>query len=130
INLICNTFGLYHAQVFLIDDARMNAVLVYSRGDIGQKLLERQHKLPVGSKSIIGRVTSSGQPVIVNDTLAETVREVHSFNPILADTRSEMALPLQIGKIIIGALHLQSTEANTFRNEDLQTYQLLADQIA
>jgi hypothetical protein len=68
INLICDEFGYYHAQVYLVDDARVNAVLAYSRGEPGQLLLERNHKLAIGSQSIIGAVTGSGEPVIVNDT--------------------------------------------------------------
>lgn len=130
INLICNAFGLYHAQVFLIDDANINAVLVYSRGDVGRRLLDKQHKLPVGSNSVIGRVTATGQPVIVNDTALGQQKGTHAFNPLLPDTRAEMALPLQIGDIILGALDLQSDKPNVFFDEELQTYQLLADQLA
>ena len=36
INLICDEFGYYHAQVFLIDDIGENAVLVYSHGEVGR----------------------------------------------------------------------------------------------
>ncbi|MEL6149041.1 MAG: GAF domain-containing protein, partial [Chloroflexota bacterium] len=130
INLISSTFGLYHAQVFMVDDAKTNAVLIYSPGEAGEQLLEMGHKLPVGSKSVIGRVTETGQPVIVNDTGSTRATGTHAFNPILKDTRAEMALPLQIGDDTIGALDLQSDQPGFFTEDDLQTYQLLADQIA
>lgn len=128
IELICNELGFYHAQIFLVDEVQVNAVLVHSRGEAGLKLLEQDHKLGVGSDSIIGRVTSKGIPVIVNDTLSgETV---HGFNPLLPDTRAEMALPLIIGDEVIGALDVQSVEPNVFHQEDLPTFQLIADQLA
>jgi len=130
INLIANSFRLYHAQVFLVDDAKINAQLVYSRGDAGRQMLARKHRLPIGGDSIIGRVTATGRPVIVNDTGNIGAGEAHRFNPILPDTRSEMALPLQIGDDIIGALDLQSAEANRFSERDIETFQLLADQLA
>lgn len=128
IDLICEEFGFYHAQVFLLDDVGKNAVLVYSYGETGQKLIEQNHKIPVGSESVLGTVTATGQPVIVNDTTQSAAP--HRINPLLPETRAEMALPLQIGADIIGALDIQSVHANSFRAEELRTFQLLADQIA
>ena len=127
LNLISSSFQLYHAQVFLTDDANMNAVLRYSQGEAGRQMMEQQHKLAVGSQSVIGQVTESGRPVIVNDTQAA---DTHAYNPILPETRAEMALPLQIGDEMLGALDLQSDQVNAFSEEDLETYQLIADQVA
>ncbi len=130
IDLICNEFDFYHAQVFLIDDIGENAVLAYSHGEVGQRLLESKHKLAVGSESVIGRVTQAGTSVIVNDTLVSDVRAPHTVNPLLPDTRAEMALPLQIGERIIGALDVQSKRPNSFQSDEIRTMQILADQIA
>lgn len=128
IDLISREYGFYHAQVFLIDDIGKNAVLVYSYGEAGKELLRRRHKLPVGGDSIIGRVTATGKPTIVNDTQASGT--THKFNPLLPNTRAEMALPLQVGEQIIGALDMQSQTPGVFREDDLYAFQLLADQIA
>jgi signal transduction histidine kinase/CheY-like chemotaxis protein/HAMP domain-containing protein len=128
INLIVDEFGYYHAQVFLVDDVGQNALLRYSHGALGQRLLEETHKIAVGSQSVIGTVTATAKPVVVNDT--ENDPGVHRFNPLLPDTRAEMAVPLQIGERVIGALDIQSKQANAFNEDDVQTFQLLADQIA
>jgi GAF domain-containing protein/CheY-like chemotaxis protein len=128
INLIADELGFYHAQVFLLDDAQVNAVLVHSRGKAGQRLLEQNFKIPVGSDTVIGSVTSVGEPVIVNDTAQRGVK--HGFNPLLPDTRAELGLPLIMKGRIIGALDIQSKQPNVFRNDDLPIYNLLADQIA
>ncbi len=131
INLISTSFGIYHAQVFLLDNTKENAVLIYSQGEAGQRLMEQNHQLAVGSQSVIGQVTATSEAVIVNNTELDAARRgTHAFNPLLKDTRAEMALPLRIGNDTIGALDLQSSSPNTFQEEDLQTYQLLADQIA
>jgi GAF domain-containing protein/CheY-like chemotaxis protein/HAMP domain-containing protein len=129
IDLICDEFGFYHAQVFLVDDIGMNAVLAYSRGETGEKLLAQGHKIPVGFRSVIGQVTGSGKPVIVNDT-ASDASGIHAFNPLLPDTRAELALPLQIGDKVIGALDIQSTTPNVFHENEISAFQLLADQVA
>ena len=129
IELICREYGFYHAQVFLIDDIGENAVLVYSHGEIGEQLLQARHKIPVGSESVIGTVTETGAAVVVNDT---TVRgeAPHMYNPLLPQTRAEVALPLLFGEQVIGALDVQSTQVNSFQMDDLRTFQILADQIA
>src|SRR5690606_28764348 len=84
--------------------------------------------IPVGSESVIGTVTATGQPLIINDTAKP--EGPHRVNPLLPQTRAEMALPLQISDQIIGALDIQSVISNSFRAEELRTFQLLADQIA
>ena len=135
IRLICQEYGFYHAQVFLVDDIGKNAVLTYSYGETGRKLLEQGHKLAVGSPSVIGRVTQTGQYVLVHDTTA-TESGQHRFNPLLPETRTELALPLQVGSpergdtIIIGALDIQHNVPNSFREDEIRTFQLLADQVA
>lgn len=128
IELICNELGFYHAQIFLIDDATVNAVLVKSRGEAGQQMLAQEHKLAVGSDSIIGRVTSQLKPVIVNDTSKSD--SIHGFNPLLPNTHAEMALPLIIADTCIGALDIQSTDTDVFQAVDIPKFQLIADQLA
>ena len=127
VRLVRETFGYYHVQIFLVDEDRGYATLRQSTGEVGQKLLERGHRLPVGSTSIIGQVTATGQPVVARDTDHTTV---HRRNELLPDTRSEMALPLTIGNMIIGALDLQSVEPDAFDEEAIPTLQSLADQFA
>ncbi|HLA44699.1 MAG TPA: hypothetical protein VJZ27_14740, partial [Aggregatilineales bacterium] len=59
---------IYHAQVFLIDGEKKMAVLRASTGTVGRALIEKKHALAVGSTSVIGSVTQSGYPVLVEDT--------------------------------------------------------------
>ena len=68
-----------------------------------------------------------GQPRIALDVGADSV---YFDNPDLPDTRSEIALPLRLGPEFIGALDIQSTEANAFSTEDMSVFTTLADQIA
>jgi GAF domain-containing protein len=128
VNLIVERFDLfYHAQVFLIDDAHQWAVLQESTGEAGTRLLARNHRLQVGSQSVIGQVTGGGRPVIVLDTDTDPV---HRRNELLPNTRSEMALPLIAGGQVIGALDIQSTQPFAFRETDIRVFQTMADQLS
>ncbi len=128
IDLICDEFGFYHAQIFLIDDIAEYALLRFSHGEAGAALLARNHKLGVGSRSVIGQVTQLGQPVIINDTVLQG--DVHRPNPLLPNTRAEMALPMRIDQRVVGALDIQSEQPEVFHDQEVQIFQLLADQLA
>ncbi|MBN1427963.1 MAG: GAF domain-containing protein [Anaerolineae bacterium] len=127
VELIRHRFGFYHAQIFLVDNKKENAVLTASTGTAGRELLARRHALSVGSQSVIGQVTSRGEPVIASDTDSSAV---HRRNELLPDTRSEMALPMRIGDEVIGALDLQSVAPNAFDQDDVAVFQIMADQLA
>jgi GAF domain-containing protein/HAMP domain-containing protein len=127
VELIRERFGFYHAQVFLIDDAAEYAVLTASTGMAGRELLTRNHRLEVGSQSVIGQVTSRGEAVIATDT---DTSQVHRRNELLPDTRSEMALPMRMGNRIIGSLDVQSVDPDAFNQDSVAVFQIMADQLA
>ena len=127
VNLIVERFGFYHASIFIIDESGIDAVLQESTGTAGNKLKERKHFLAVGSTSTVGKATSSGRVVVINNT---SIDPIHKPNPLLPETKAETAIPLQIGNRIIGALDIQSTEVDAFSEDDIAILQLLADQVA
>lgn len=122
VELIQERFGFYHVQVFLLDETNEYASLAASTGATGQKLLERRHRLAVGSKSVIGQVTLSGKPVIARDTDA-----IYFRNELLPNTRAELALPVMDGDKMIGVLDVQSRRVDAFGPEAVQALQVMAN---
>lgn len=90
-------------------------------------MLERQHKLKVGTEGIVGTVAGSDQARIALDVGEDAV---YFDNPDLPQTRSEIALPLIAGGEVLGVLDVQSIEANAFTEGDVPSLQILADQLA
>lgn len=127
VELIRDYFGFYHVQVFTLDARGEFATLAASTGDVGQQLMARQHRLPVGSASVIGRVTYFGEPVIAADT---DLDPLHRPNDLLPNTRSEAAVPIFDGERIIGALDVQSTVPDVFTALDVQVLQTVANLLA
>lgn len=127
VELICERFGYYHAAIFLLDESGKIAILREATGEAGAALVARGHHLPVGSPSIIGWVTANGQPRVAYDVSHDPS---HLRSELLPGTRSEAAVPLQVGGRILGALDVQSLEPNAFGPEDLYILQMLADQLS
>jgi GAF domain-containing protein/DNA-binding response OmpR family regulator len=127
VNLIRERYGYYHASIFLVDESGMEAVVRASTGDAGEEMKRQAHKLTVGSQSVIGTVTSVGTPLVVNDV---SQNPSHRPNPLLPDTRAELAIPLKIGNRITGALDVQAARVDAFAPDDVAVLQTLADQLA
>ncbi|MGB7876860.1 MAG: GAF domain-containing protein [Anaerolineales bacterium] len=126
-HLISNRFGFYHVGIFLLDPRNEYAILQATNSSGGKIMLEREHKLRVGTEGIVGTVASSDQARIALDVGTDAV---YFDNPDLPQTRSEMALPLIAGGEVLGVLDVQSVEANAFTEDDIPTLQILADQLA
>ena len=125
--LVSQQFGVYHVGIFLLDPRRRNAFLRAANSPGGLRMLERQHRLPLDSHSIVGYAASHAQPRVALDVGADAV---YFNNPELPDTRSEMAIPLLVSGKVIGVLDVQSAETNAFSQEDINVLATLADQIA
>jgi GAF domain-containing protein len=127
VDLIRNEFGFYHAGLFLLDTTKEFAVLRAATGVAGEQMLSAGHRLRIGEVGIVGYTISRGEPRIAQDVGQDSF---HYKNPILPNTRSELALPLKVADEIIGALDVQSEKELAFAPEDIKTLQLITDQLA
>lgn len=125
VNLVKDRLGFEFGAIYLVDEAGQFAVLRDATGTVGEKLKAQNNRLPLGSYSIIGSVAQAGR-----SHLAANVSEdpMYIRNDLLPDTRSEVAIPIRIGKRTIGVLDVHSTSANGFSTEDVDLLQSISDQ--
>ncbi|MBN1934467.1 MAG: substrate-binding domain-containing protein [Anaerolineae bacterium] len=134
VDLAQERFGLYYVGLLLVDDtggrtgeADKWAVLRAGTGEAGKTMIENGHRLRVGGMSMVGRCIATGQADIQQHVGEAAVRFA---NPLLPDTRSEMALPLVTRGEAIGALTIQSAQEAAFTPEDISVFQSMANQVA
>ncbi len=127
VTLISERFAFYHVGIFLADSHNEYAILRAANSQGGQKMLARGHRLKIGKQGIVGYTAARREAHIALDVGEDAV---HFKNPDLPHTRSEMALPLVAGNTLVGVLDIQSTQENAFTQEDVNTLQILADQLA
>ncbi|MGB8214726.1 MAG: GAF domain-containing protein [Anaerolineales bacterium] len=127
VNLITDRFGYYYTAIFLIDESERWAVLREATGTAGQTLKSSGHRLPLGGKSMVATAIATRNARIALDVGSEPVR---FENPLLPDTRSEIALPLLVAGNIIGALDVQSKQEAAFTEQDIDILQGMANSVA
>jgi PAS domain S-box-containing protein len=121
-------FNLYHAHIYLADDAWKTLLLAAGAGEVGRKMVAEEHSIALDAeKSLVARAAREQQAVIVND-----VRDDPSFlpNPLLPETRSEMAVPMIVADKVLGVFDVQSDRQDGFTKEDANIYTTLASQVA
>jgi GAF domain-containing protein len=124
---ISRQFNIYHAGIFLVDDNKEHAVLMAASSEAGQKLLQRGHRVAISLQGIVSATAFFNRPTISFDTEKDPN---NLQTPELAATQSEIAIPLHVSKGIIGVLDLQSSEKQAFIEDDIQVFQIMADQIS
>jgi len=132
VNLVRERFDLYYVGLFLLDQdtddsGRTFAVLQAGTGEFGQQMLAQGHRLEMGGDSMIGQCVAWNEVGVALDVGEEAVR---FDNPLLPDTRSELALPLRSRGRVVGAMTVQSVKEAAFDEEYISALQTMADQVA
>jgi signal transduction histidine kinase len=127
VELIRSSFNLYYVGLFLVDEATNTAVLRAGTGEAGSLQMALNHSQKIGGNSMIGTAVATGKARV-----EQNVQKATNFksNPLLPETKAELALPLKAGHKIIGALTVQSKQQGAFASETVTVLQSLADQLA
>ena len=126
-SIISDQLGYYHVAIFLLDEQQQYAILRSANTEGGLRMLARGYKVPIGQLGVVSSVAQIGQPRIALNT---GENKIFFNNPELAETQSELALPLKSGDHILGVLDIQTTQPNDFTQEDVSILSILADQVA
>lgn len=124
-----SAFNLYHVSIFLYEEAEQRLILRQGLGERGEAMVARSKsfRLQHDERGIVPQAALKRQAIISNDVISNPD---YFPNPLLPETRSEMAVPILFGGILIGILDLQSQEIGRFTNDDIKIMTILADQIA
>jgi signal transduction histidine kinase len=127
VDLTKASFGLYHTHIYLVDPESKKLALRAGADQVGRLMTLEGRQIGFRDESIVARAARSKDGVVEND-----VRRIVDFlpNPLLPNTRAELAVPLIVGDTVIGVLDLQADQVDFFTEEDLNIHRTLASQIA
>jgi len=121
-----STFNYYHTQIYFFDGTGQELLLARGTGEPGEQMLKQGHKISRG-KGLVGRAAETNAPVIVSDTSRDPD---WLPNPLLPETRSEIAVPISFGNQVIGVLDIQDNKPDSLMPEDANVLLSIASQIA
>ncbi len=127
VNMIGDEFECYFTAIYLMDVTEQWAELKEATGDAGKVLRENKFRVDVKGKSLVGAAIRTRQVRIALDVGSNPTR---FDNPLLPYTRSQIAMPLMVGERIIGALEMHSVKESAFLQQEAETYQNMANEIA
>ena len=119
-------FGYYHAQIYFFNDAKDQLVMAGGTGQAGEMMLAQFHKVAKG-RGLVGRAAETNQAVLVSNT---TQNPEWLANPLLPDTKSEVAIPISIGDDVLGVLDVQQNIVDGLQQEDVDSLRSIANQVA
>ncbi|MCA9899469.1 MAG: GAF domain-containing protein [Anaerolineales bacterium] len=126
VNQVQEQFGYYYTQLLRYDETMDLLGLVYGYGEMGQKMFEMNHSMPMGV-GLIGNAAKIKQSVLQPDVANDPNWQA---NPLLPKTKSELAVPIRLRDQVLGVLDVQSEQINGISPNDVLLLEGLCGQIA
>ncbi|MBP7998923.1 MAG: GAF domain-containing protein [Chloroflexi bacterium] len=119
------SFHYYHAHIYLLDELREHLVLAGGTGDVGRQLLTQRHSIRMG-QGLVGRTAAINSPILIPDVTQEPG---WLPNPLLPETKAEIAVPISVGSQVLGVLDVQNNLVNSLGLADVDLIQSIGNQM-
>jgi len=120
VQLVRDSLGYDYVSVALAEGDE----IVFQAVAGGDQPVPPGFRLKVG-QGIVGWVAAHGKALLMPDVTQDT-----HYYPRWPDTRSELAVPIQVADRILGALNVESDQLAAFDKADEALLQAIADQVA
>jgi GAF domain-containing protein/ActR/RegA family two-component response regulator/anti-sigma regulatory factor (Ser/Thr protein kinase) len=110
-------------SLFLAEEAGEDLILKSYCGRSGNMVQPGyRHKIGMG---MVGKAAEARKTILCNDVTKEP-----SYIPAIADTLSELCVPIKSGRTVVGILDVESFSKNMFDKQDVAVLETIADLLA
>ena len=122
---VYSAFNYLNVAIFTADLTTRQLVLQANKGVYADRVEPGEYRQAFGA-GIMGQAAEKGEMLVINNTQKHPdFFELEGIN-----IRSELAIPLKIGKQVVGVLNLDSDRLNAFDESDVAALTTVADQLA
>ncbi|GIK42396.1 MAG: hypothetical protein BroJett011_62290 [Chloroflexota bacterium] len=128
VNQVNKNFNYYHTHIYLLNPSTETLVVAAGTGRAGQEMATNGHSIALNTaKSLVARAARSRTIVTVDN-----VQEAEDWlpNPLLPETRAEMAVPIIQEDKVIGVLDVQAERVGALDENDANLLRSLANQVS
>jgi len=119
---VTTSFGCLEAAIYLHDEEHGEMVLACVEGCSQH---EKGYRMRVGRDGMVGHAAATGRMRYAPDVLADPY-----YIACEPSTRSEVVIPLQVGKQLVGVFLASHPEVDGFPRQQLRLLQALCDHVA
>lgn len=123
---IQRAFHYYHVHIYLLDHASQRLLLAGGTGEPARQMLANNHALPLG-RGLVGRAGQSNTTQLVPNV---SLSAEWLPNPLLPETKAEIAVPITLGNRVLGVLDVQHNVVNGLGIQDSDILESIASQAA
>ncbi len=127
VDMIQSEYHLYHAGVYLTESHHEYATLHRGSGEAGRTMVAMDHRIPLSDAQPVALAIVKNEVRLTQDVLNDPL---FVRNPLLAETRAQVAIPLVADGQVIGAVDAQSNIRRFFKPNDVRSLQVTTDQLA
>jgi PAS domain S-box-containing protein len=124
--LVKERFGYYHTQLLRYEATQNAVVLIVGYGEVGEQMLQAHHRLPMGT-GLIGSAAATGETLLRSELVNDPDWRP---NPLLPETRGEIAVPIKLRGQVLGVLDVQSSQDGALTQDDQILLEGLCGQVA
>jgi len=126
ITLLKERFGYYHAQLLRYEAGLNAVVLAAGYGETGRKMQSMGYFIELG-RGVVGTAASTGKTVLCLNTLDDSEWRA---DPLLPETRCEIAVPVKYGDRVYGVLDVQNRQVDSLTEDDQLFLEGVSSQLA
>jgi len=132
VQMIQSAFGYYHVGLFILEPGGDVAVLTDAAGEAASGLKERGFPVAVNGTTAVGTAIRQKRRRTLHswrestDSRGRPIQFTYERLP----SRAELAIPLQVGDQVLGALDIHSLELDPFSEEDIHVLEGLTGNVA
>jgi len=132
VQMIQSAFGYYHVGLFTLEPGGDVAVLINAAGEAASGLKERGFPVAVSSTTAVATAIRQKRRRTLHSWRESTDPRGRpiQFTYERLPSRAELAIPLQVGDQVLGALDIHSLELDPFSEEDIHVLEGLTGNIA